>query len=235
VSSSSHLSSLMSVIFSCYFSGKESLASVQRTSAASSVDVAAQFSILDNILDVAIVIDERGTIQFFNRQAISMFGFSSGDVIGRNVKMLMPTSHADQHDSYLRNYMTTGKAKVIGVGRDVIAQCKDGSIVPVNLSLTEHKLSDGKRFFTGILRKFEEEKGKMILLFLLPLSCSFCELLPFLLALSFSFLVSLFLFSYPFFPIPHLFLFFNNSERKVGASTRKRSFGQLSGSCYGDR
>jgi len=49
--------------------------------------------------------------------------------------------------------------KVIGVGRDVIAQCKDGSIIPVNLSLTEHKLSDGKRFFTGILRKIEEEKA----------------------------------------------------------------------------
>eukprot|EP01102_Stenamoeba_stenopodia_P020211 TRINITY_DN77_c0_g1_i2.p1 TRINITY_DN77_c0_g1~~TRINITY_DN77_c0_g1_i2.p1 ORF type:complete len:576 (-),score=147.27 TRINITY_DN77_c0_g1_i2:78-1805(-) len=126
--------------------------------AASSIDTAAQFSILDNILDSAIVIDERGTVQFCNRVAYKLLGFSAAEVVGRNVKMLMPTSQADVHDTYIRNYITTGHAKVIGVGRDVIAQCKDGTILPVNLSLTEHKLSDGKRFFTGILRKIEEEK-----------------------------------------------------------------------------
>lgn len=126
--------------------------------AASTIDTAAQFSILDNILDSAIVIDERGIVQFCNRVAYNMLGFNASEVVGRNVKMLMPTSQADVHDTYLRNYITTGRAKVIGVGRDVIAQCKDGSIIPVNLSLTEHKLSDGKRFFTGILRKIEEEK-----------------------------------------------------------------------------
>jgi len=80
--------------------------------AASTIDTAAQFSILDNILDSAIVIDERGIVQFCNRVAYKMLGFSSSEVVGRNVKMLMPTSQADAHDGYIRNYILSGHAKV---------------------------------------------------------------------------------------------------------------------------
>lgn len=69
----------------------------------------------------------------------------------------MPSPFAEEHDDYIRNYFTTGVAKIIGSGRDVIAQLKDGSIVPVNLSITEAR-RDGNRFFTGILREIKEEQ-----------------------------------------------------------------------------
>lgn len=134
--------------------GKEPLAG----GAAASLAAAAQFTLLENLLDTAIVIDSNGIIQFFNRQATALFGYTPADVIGRNVKVLMPSPDAESHDQYLRNYLTTGKAKVIGSGRDVVAQCKDGSIIPVHLSLTEINLGDGRRFFTGILRRLEKEQ-----------------------------------------------------------------------------
>lgn len=128
---------------------------VQNDSSASG-KAANPYVLLENILDTAIVINEQGQVQYFNKRAEAFFGYSRTDVLGRNVKMLMPSPFADEHDSYLSNYMTTGVAKVIGTGRDVIAQLKDGTIVPVNLSVTEAN-RNGKRVFTGILRETQQD------------------------------------------------------------------------------
>jgi len=87
-----------------------------------------------------------------------LLGFTQAEVIGRNVKILMPSPFTEQHDSYLRNYLTSNIPKIIGVGRQMIAQRKDGTIVPIHLSVTEQKLGGGKRLFTGILRLLEEAK-----------------------------------------------------------------------------
>ncbi|KAL6070829.1 PAS domain Sbox domain containing protein [Balamuthia mandrillaris] len=109
------------------------------------------FAILDNILDCAIVINKDGLIQFFNKKAEELLGFTRTEVLGRNVKCLMPSPFHEQHDSYLKNYFATGEAKVLGVGREVVAQRKDGTIIPVHLSLTEQGEGDAV-LFSGILR-----------------------------------------------------------------------------------
>eukprot|EP01098_Paradermamoeba_levis_P011429 TRINITY_DN488_c0_g2_i1.p1 TRINITY_DN488_c0_g2~~TRINITY_DN488_c0_g2_i1.p1 ORF type:complete len:575 (+),score=222.84 TRINITY_DN488_c0_g2_i1:89-1813(+) len=128
------------------------------TSESASKSNDSSYFILDNLLDMALVIDEKGTIQFANRETLKILGYTGPQLVGRNVKLLMPSPFAEEHDSYLRNYLTTNVPKVIGTGREVIAQCRDGSIIPVHLSLSEQRISDSKRIFTGILRRISEEQ-----------------------------------------------------------------------------
>jgi PAS domain-containing protein len=70
------------------------------------------YVLLENILDTAIVINDKGAIQYFNKRAEAFFGYNRSETLGRNVKMLMPSPFADEHDSYLTNYLSTGEAKV---------------------------------------------------------------------------------------------------------------------------
>ena len=114
-------------------------------------------SIFDNALGSMITIDEKGTVDTFNVAAEKLFGYSREEVIGKNVKMLMPYSFASEHDEYLSSYQQTGNKKVIGVGREVVAQRKDGSTVPVHLSIGEMRL-DGKKFFIGTLQDISQQK-----------------------------------------------------------------------------
>ena len=107
-------------------------------------------SIVESAVDAIIVIDDRGLIQAFNPSAERLFGYTVSDVIGRNVNMLMPSPDREQHDGYLRRYLTTGEHKIIGMGREVTGLKKDGTRFPVHLSVGE-MVSDGKRSFTGIL------------------------------------------------------------------------------------
>src|ERR1044072_4716170 len=86
-------------------------------------------SILDNIVDGLITIDERGHVLSFNKACKRIFGYDESEVIGRNIKMLMPSPYAESHDGYLQNYRETGHAKIIGIGREVEAMRKDGSDV----------------------------------------------------------------------------------------------------------
>lgn len=115
-------------------------------------------AIRDNVLDAIITIDERGVVQSWNRAAESMFGYQRGEVIGHNISIIVPTPHKEQHDHYLHNYLQTGRARIIGIGRDVEGQRKDGSVFPLNLGVTEVML-EGRRIFIGILRDISEQKA----------------------------------------------------------------------------
>lgn len=107
--------------------------------------------VLDTLIVPAVIIDQTGVIHGFNKACSDFLGYSLIDVVGKNVSMLMPAPHCDLHDTYLKNYLTTGVAKIIGIGRKVVAQAKDGSLFPVYLTVTEKKDKD-KKFFTGILQ-----------------------------------------------------------------------------------
>jgi two-component system sensor kinase FixL len=107
-------------------------------------------SIIDSAVDGIIVIDARGRIEAFNPGAQRLFGYPEAEVIGRNVSMLMPSPDHEQHDGYLERYLTTGKAKIIGLGREVAGRRRDGSVFPLHLSVGEMAIG-GDRKFTGIL------------------------------------------------------------------------------------
>ncbi|HLP76734.1 MAG TPA: PAS domain S-box protein [Candidatus Paceibacterota bacterium] len=114
-------------------------------------------AILETAVEGIITIDERGLVESMNRAAEKMFGYSAGDVVGRNVSMLMPSPYREAHDGYVRKYVQTGEAKIIGIGREVIGQRKDGTIFPMDLAVSEVRLAD-RRLFTGFLRDITERK-----------------------------------------------------------------------------
>ena len=114
-------------------------------------------AILETAVEGIITIDERGFIESFNSASEKIFGYRAAEVIGKNVKVLMATPHREQHDGYLENYKHTGHAKIIGIGRETFARKKDGTLFPIDLSVSEVKLSD-RRIFTGFIRDITERK-----------------------------------------------------------------------------
>ncbi len=114
-------------------------------------------AVIDNVVDGIITISERGTIESFNPAARRIFGFSDAEVIGQNVKMLMPEPYRSEHDGYLEHHVTTGEKKVIGIGREVTGRRKDGSTFPMELAVSEVTI-DGVRRFVGITRDITERK-----------------------------------------------------------------------------
>jgi two-component system sensor kinase FixL len=114
-------------------------------------------AIVDTATEGIIAIDSRGVIDTFNGAAERMFGYPAHEVIGRNVAMLMPSPDRDQHDGYIRRYLQTGEARIIGIGREVVGLRKDGSTFPIDLSVGEGRGED-KRFFTAIVRDITERK-----------------------------------------------------------------------------
>jgi len=107
-------------------------------------------AVVDSAVDGIIVIDAQGRIEAFNRAAEGLFGYTADEVQGRNVAMLMPSPHREEHDSYLSRYVATGSARIIGIGREVEGRRKDGTTFPLHLSVGEMTLQ-GERKFTGIL------------------------------------------------------------------------------------
>jgi two-component system, LuxR family, sensor kinase FixL len=114
-------------------------------------------SILQTVPDAMIVISEQGVIQSFSNAAERLFGYSAAEVINSNVKRLMPNPYRDQHDGYLNRYLTTGEKRIIGIGRVVVAERKDGSTFPIELAIGEMN-SNGRRFFTGFIRDLSERQ-----------------------------------------------------------------------------
>ena len=112
-------------------------------------------SIIDSAVDGIIVIDARGRIEAFNRGAERLFGYPAAEVIGRNVNMLMPSPDHEAHDGYLAQYLDTGAAKIIGVGRQVTGRRRDGTTFPLHLSVGEMSIK-GERKFTGMLHDLSE-------------------------------------------------------------------------------
>ena len=107
-------------------------------------------AVLDSAVDSIITIDERGTMESLNPATERLFGYSASELIGRNVKMLMPEPYHSEHDGYLQNYLRTGRPRIIGIGREVTALRKDGSTFPMSLSVSEVPLGS-RRLFTGIV------------------------------------------------------------------------------------
>jgi two-component system, LuxR family, sensor kinase FixL len=116
-------------------------------------------SILATVPDGMVVIDERGIIQSFSSAAERLFGYTAEDVQGRNVSMLMPSPYREQHDSYIARYLATGERRIIGVGRVVRGQRKDGSTFPIELAVGEVKL-EGEHLFTGFIRDLSERQER---------------------------------------------------------------------------
>ena len=114
-------------------------------------------AILETAVDGIIIIDSLGTVRMYNPACENMFLFSAEEVVGQNVKMLMPSPYYDEHDRYLQNYSATGERKIIGIGREVIARRKDGTTFPMELSVGETTMG-GNRFFVGILRDITKNK-----------------------------------------------------------------------------
>jgi two-component system sensor kinase FixL len=114
-------------------------------------------SILDTVPDAMIVIDTRGIVGSFSAAAERLFGWSAADVIGRNVSLLMPAPYQAAHDGYLHRYLATGERRIIGIGRVVVGQRKDGSTFPMELSVGEMKVGES-RFFTGFVRDLTERQ-----------------------------------------------------------------------------
>jgi len=114
-------------------------------------------AIVNTVVDAIITIDDQGTIENLNPAAAEVFGYPADEVIGRNVKMLMPEPYRHEHDGYLKNYLTTGQAKLIGSGREVIGLRKNGSSFPMELAVSEMSVG-GRRMFTGVVRDITERR-----------------------------------------------------------------------------
>lgn len=115
-------------------------------------------SVVDHVVDGIITINERREIESWNPAARRIFGYEAAEVIGRNVRILMPEPYRAAHDDYVTNYLRTGQARIIGSGREVFGLRKDGSEFPLELAVSEWLIGDA-RFFTGIVRDITERKA----------------------------------------------------------------------------
>ncbi|AMR30079.1 PAS domain-containing sensor histidine kinase [Mucilaginibacter sp. PAMC 26640] len=114
-------------------------------------------AIIQNAIDGIITIDDRGKIELINPAACALFDYEPDEVIGENIKILMPDPDKNQHDNFLYRYQATGKVNVIGVGREVLGLRKDGTIFPFRLGLSEVQFF-GRRIFTGFIHNLSKEK-----------------------------------------------------------------------------
>ncbi len=122
-----------------------------------SMDSADLRALMNACVDAIIVIDDGGTISTFNAAAERLFGYQAGDVIGKGVEILMPEPHRSRHGDYLKHYLETGDAKIIGIGREAQGKRADGSVFPIALSVGEAQ--DGsRRRFVGVIRDMSRQR-----------------------------------------------------------------------------
>jgi two-component system sensor kinase FixL len=118
-------------------------------------DTALLGAILNTAVDAIVTIDARGTILHANRSLQKLFGYTPSEVIGKNVSVLMPEPDRSSHNGYLNNYHKTNKAAIIGIGRQVLGQRRDGSILPIDLAVSEVTVGT-RKLYTGIMRDMTE-------------------------------------------------------------------------------
>jgi PAS domain S-box-containing protein len=122
------------------------------------MEAAAQMkAVVETAVDGVIMIDEAGNVLMFNPACEHLFGYRASEVIGQNVKMLMPAPYREEHDHYLTNYHRTRERKIIGIGREVVGQRKDGTTFPMDLSVGEAR-QEGRSVFVGIIHDLSERK-----------------------------------------------------------------------------
>jgi two-component system, LuxR family, sensor kinase FixL len=114
-------------------------------------------SILETVPDAMIVIDEGGIVQSFSPAAERLFGCTAREVTGKNIKMLMPSPYRENHDDYMKRYLRTGERRIIGIGRLVVGERKDGSTFPMELAVGEMQ-SGERHFFTGFIRDITQRQ-----------------------------------------------------------------------------
>src|SRR5262245_47982920 len=114
-------------------------------------------TLIATAVDGIIVIDVEGRIQVYNAACERLFGYSAGEAVGKNVKMLMPPPYREKHDAYLAHHRLTGHKGIIGIGREVVGLRKDGTTFPIYLSVGEGS-ADGRTFYVGIVHDLTERK-----------------------------------------------------------------------------
>jgi PAS domain S-box-containing protein len=114
-------------------------------------------AIIDTAADGIITINAQGIIETFNPAAEHIFGYDADSVVGKNIRMLMPSPYREEHDDYLARYLETGKSSIIGIGREVVGQRRDGSVFPMDITVSA-VLVGGEQLFTGIVRDITERK-----------------------------------------------------------------------------
>lgn len=114
-------------------------------------------SILATVPDAMIIIDTSGVITYFSAAAEQMFGYGSEEVLGQNIRLLMPEPDSEHHDDYMRRYLETGQARIIGIGRFTVARRRNGEVFPIQLSIGEAGTGDG-RVFSGFVRDLTERE-----------------------------------------------------------------------------
>src|SRR6185437_12939000 len=114
-------------------------------------------TILETVPDAMIIIDERGRIESLSRTAEKLFGYAMAEAAGRNVKILMPEPNRSLHDGYLERYLRTGEKHIIGIGRVVVGQRKDGTTFPMHLTIGELRSGD-RHYFTGFIRDLTDQQ-----------------------------------------------------------------------------
>lgn len=118
-------------------------------------------AIIENAIDGIITIDDKGIIENINPAALTLFGYTREEIIDKNVSVLMPEPDKKNHDTYLSKYNETGKRNIIGIGREVYGQRKDGSTFPFRLGVSEVKFSD-RKIFTGFIHDLSRQKDDEI-------------------------------------------------------------------------
>ena len=114
-------------------------------------------SILQTVPDAVVMIDEAGLIRDFSEAAERQFGWRAAEVMGRNISMLMPSPYREAHDGFLERYYRTGERRIIGIGRVVVGERRDGTTFPMELAVGEIQL-EGARYFTGFIRDLTERQ-----------------------------------------------------------------------------
>jgi two-component system, LuxR family, sensor kinase FixL len=141
------------------FTATDPAAAAARAIAEARAGEAQLASILATVPDAIVVIDRHGSIQFFSAAAERLFGYTADEVMGRNVNLLMPNPYHEQHDGYLARYLATGERRIIGLGRVVVGQRKDGTSFPIELAVGEVAAGE-QTLFTGFVRDLSETQER---------------------------------------------------------------------------